>query len=62
MTNEPLVTRATIVAVVTAVLTLLVEFKVDLTGGQQAAILGVAAVVAPLLVAAITRHKVTPAP
>lgn len=60
MKREPLVTRASIIALVTAVLTLLVAFKVDLSDGQRDAILGIAAVVAPLVVAAVTRHKVTP--
>ena len=61
MKNEPLVTRATVTSAVTAVLALLVAFGVDLSNEQRAAVLGIAAVVAPLVVAAITRHRVTPA-
>jgi hypothetical protein len=58
--REPLVTRATITAIVTACLGLLVAFGVDLTTAQTAAILGVVAVAAPILVAVLSRHKVTP--
>jgi hypothetical protein len=61
MKNEPLVTRATVTSAVTAILALLVAFGVDLSNEQRAAVLGIAAVVAPLVVAAITRHRVTPA-
>lgn len=61
MKREPLVTVATITAAVTAALTLLTAFGLDLSGDQQTAILGVVAVAAPLIVAAITRGKVTPA-
>lgn len=60
MNREPLVTVASITAGVAALLTLLVAFGVDLSGDKQTAILGVAAVVAPLIVAAVTRSKVTP--
>ena len=60
MKREPLITRASLTALVAAVLTLLVTFGVGLSGEQQAAILGVVAVVAPLVVAAISRHRVTP--
>lgn len=61
MKNEPLVTRATVTSAVTAILALLVAFGVDLSNEQRAAVLGIAAVVAPLVVAAVTRHRVTPA-
>lgn len=60
MTNEPLFTVASITAGVTAILGLLVAFGVSLTDVQEKAILGVVAVAAPLLVAAIARGKVTP--
>lgn len=60
MTNEPLITVASITAGVTALLTLLVAFGLDLSGEQQTAILGVVAVVAPVVVALVTRPKVTP--
>jgi ABC-type spermidine/putrescine transport system permease subunit II len=60
MTNEPLLTVASITALVTTVLGLLVAFGVHLTGDQEKAILGIAAVVAPLVVGFIARRKVTP--
>jgi len=60
MKNEPLVTRATIVAGVGAVLALLAAFGLDLSDAQQNAILGVALVAAPLMVAFLARPHVTP--
>ena len=60
MSREPLVTVATITALIAAVLGLLVSFGIDLSKDQQNAILAVAAVVAPLVVAAFARSKVTP--
>lgn len=58
--REPLITTASITAAVTAVIGLLVSFGVPLTGDQQTAILGVVAVLAPLAVALVARHKVSP--
>ncbi len=60
MTREPLITIATITSAVTAVLYLLTEFGLSINNNQQAAIIGVVAVVAPFLVAFATRPKVTP--
>ena len=60
MKNEPLVTTATITAGTTAVLALLVAFGVPLSEAQQIAILGVAAVAAPLAVAVVARRLITP--
>lgn len=60
MKREPLVTRATIVALAAAVVLVLVVFGVPLTREQQAAVLGLVGVAAPLVVAALTRSKVTP--
>lgn len=60
MQNEPLVSVASIIAGLTAFLGLLVAFNVPILENQQTAILGVAAVVAPLVVAWIARSKVTP--
>jgi hypothetical protein len=60
MKREPLATTGTVTAAVTAVIALVVAFGVDLTTDQQTAILGVAAVIAPLVVALWTRRKVTP--
>jgi predicted amino acid dehydrogenase len=64
MKNEPLRTVAGITAAVSAVLTLLVAFGVNLTDAQNTAILGVAGVLAPLVVAWVAwvaRRKVMPA-
>jgi hypothetical protein len=60
MTREPLVTAATVTALVTAVIGLVVAFGIDLSTEQQTAILGVVAVAAPLVVALFSRSKVTP--
>jgi hypothetical protein len=60
--REPLVTVASITAVVSAVLALVVAFGLDLTADQQAAILGAVAAVAPIAVALIVRPRVTPVP
>jgi hypothetical protein len=60
MKNEPLVTVASLTAIVSAVIGLLVAFGVNLSDEQTAAILGIVAVLAPLAVAAFARGKVTP--
>lgn len=60
MTREPLLSAAGITAVVTAAITLLTAFGLDLTTDQTAAILGAVAVVGPIAVALVTRGKVTP--
>ena len=61
MTNrEPLVTRAGIVSVVTAVLSLLVVLGVPIDNELKVAIIALAGTLAPIVVAALTRHKVTP--
>ena len=56
--TEPLFTVGSITAAVTAVLALLVAFGLDLSGDQKQAILGVVAVAAPIIVAAVARRKV----
>lgn len=58
--REPAAVAGTIVAVVTAGLALVVAFGVDLDETQTEAILGVAAVVAPILAALLIRPRVTP--
>lgn len=58
MQKEPLVTVASITAGVSALLTLLVAFGIDLTEAQSTAILGVVGVAAPLIVAWAARGKV----
>ncbi len=60
MTSEPLLTTGTATAIVAAIVTLVVAFGADLTETQTAAILGVAAVLAPLLVGLVARSRVTP--
>lgn len=60
MSREPLVTAAGITALVTALLGVLVAFGLNLSDTQTASILGVVAVVAPLVVALVVRGKVTP--
>lgn len=60
MNREPLVTAATITGLIAAVIALIVAFGIDVSQEQTAAILGLAAIVAPLVVAATTRGKVTP--
>ncbi|TCB97591.1 hypothetical protein E0H26_11785 [Micromonospora zingiberis] len=47
--SEPVMSAATITAAVTAVIALLVAFGLELSEGQTAAILGVVAVVGPLV-------------
>lgn len=59
MNREPVITVATIVAVVGALVALLVAFGLDLTNEQRAEILSFTTVVAPLLVIA-ARKYVTP--
>lgn len=61
MRTEPLITVSTVTALVAAVLGSLVAFGVDLSDDQQKAILGLTAVVAPLVVGLVARSKVTPA-
>lgn len=60
MNREPALTVGTVTAAVTAVLALLVAFGLDLTDDQRNAILGVVAVLAPLVATVVTRGKVTP--
>lgn len=60
MKREPVLTVASITALVSAIVALLVAFGLDLTGDQEKAILGVAAIVAPILVGLFSRPKVTP--
>ena len=60
MKREPLVSVAVVTSIIGAVLALLKSFGVDITNEQQAAISGLALVVAPLVVALFVRPKVTP--
>ena len=60
MNREPLVTTASVTALVAALVGLLVAFNVPLTDDQQKAILAAAAVVAPIVVGLVARGRVTP--
>ena len=60
MKYEPLISVSSIVAAATAVIALLVAFGVPLTEDQKVAILGLVGVLAPVIVALVTRGKVTP--
>lgn len=60
MSREPLWTVAGITGAVAAVIALLVSFGIDVSEDQTKSILGIVAVVAPLIVAYVTRPKVTP--
>ncbi|MEU7617174.1 hypothetical protein AB0B27_13920 [Micromonospora rifamycinica] len=56
--TEPLLTVGSLTALVTAVLALVVAFGLPVSDAQQTAILGVVAVVAPLVVMAVGRGRV----
>lgn len=56
--TEPLVTVGSLTAAATALLALLVAIGLDLSADQQSAILGVVAVVAPIVVAVVGRRRV----
>lgn len=56
--SEPLYTVGTITAAATAVIALLIAFGLPISDDPQSAILGVVAVAAPLVVAAIARGRV----
>lgn len=60
MKNEPALVLSAILAVVIAGLSLLTAFGVDLTSGQQTAIVGFAGTVGSLVVGFVTRSLVTP--
>jgi hypothetical protein len=60
MTNEPVLTVAGIVAIIGALLGVAVSFGVALSAEQQAAILKLAVVAAPIIVGLVARQKVTP--
>lgn len=61
MKNEPVVTVATITALVAALIALVVAFGVPLTEDQKTAILSLVTVAAPIVVAVVARRHVTPA-
>ena len=58
MKTEPAGMVATITGAVTAVIALLVAYGFDISNEQQVAILGVVAVIAPVIAGIVTRTKV----
>ena len=60
MNSEPVITGATILALVGAVVALLTAFGVDITAEQQKAILSAVAIAGPIVVGLVVRSKVTP--
>lgn len=60
MEKEPLVSVAMITAAVAAVIALVTAFGLNLSRDQSESILGVVAVLAPLIVGATARGYVTP--
>lgn len=59
--REPAIVIGLVTAAVAAILALVTAFGVELTQGQQVAVLGVIAGVGPLITAWVTRGKVAPA-
>lgn len=58
MKTEPAISVASITAAVTAIIALLVAYGFDISGEQQTALLGVVAVIGPVIVGIVTRSKV----
>jgi hypothetical protein len=58
--SEPAVTHGVLASVVSALLALGASFGLHLSADQQAAVVTVVAVLAPLVAGFITRGKVTP--
>jgi hypothetical protein len=61
MKKEPAITVGSITALVVAVLALAASFGLHLSDEQRNAIVGVLAVVGPIVAGYVTRSKVTPA-
>jgi hypothetical protein len=59
MTNSPVWSAATVTAIVSALITLLVAFGVPINQDQTAALMGFVAVVAPIAVAWVASPRVT---
>lgn len=60
MNNSPIITTATITAIASAMIGLLVAFGVRLTGEQQVAIMTAVSVVGPIIVAVAGHFTTTP--
>ncbi len=61
METEPLLTIAGVTALVAALIAVGAAFGLPLTTDQQTAVLGLVAVVAPIVVGLVARRKVQPA-
>jgi hypothetical protein len=62
MNREPVLTTATVVTLVTAIVTLVAAFGVDVSDKQAAAIVGVVTALGTIVGAIYARSKVTPVP
>jgi hypothetical protein len=62
VTTEPAALIAGITAVVSAVISLLVAFGLDITEDQSIAILAATGAILPLIAGFLTRARVTPVP
>ena len=60
MDREPLITRASLVALITAVIAVAVAFGLPLTPDQQKALIALAGVLSPIAAAVWARGQVTP--
>lgn len=60
MNREPVITTASIAAVIVAIVALLKSFGVPISDEQATALVGAVGVVAPLVAAFVARRKVTP--
>jgi hypothetical protein len=60
MKNEPIISTAFFGAVATGVIALLTAFGLELTADQTAALLGISALIAQVVVALVARRKATP--
>lgn len=58
--GEPILTTASLTAIIIAVIALLVAFGIPLTDDQQKAIIALVGVIAPFVVWAIARRSTTP--
>lgn len=60
MDREPIITVATITAIVSAIIASMVAFGVSFTEDQTTAVMGIVAVLSPFVVAFIARQFTTP--
>lgn len=60
MEHEPAITVGTVTALVAALIVVATAFGLPLTDPQTQSLLGLTAIVGPLVAALVTRRKVTP--